>query len=73
MKKLICDRCGAEFSPLPEWAQAPEFEYKVRYYRYCGVTYGTATLDLCRDCQNALDKWMIEKKVKKVKGGDKND
>ena len=57
MIKLICDRCGEECAPLPDYVQAPEFEYRVMYCR--GLAY--RNLDLCGKCQKDLDSWIKEK------------
>lgn len=70
MKKLICDRCGAEFSFLPDWAQAPDFEYRVQYIRL--MPFYTRNLDLCLNCQNDLNKWLLDKKNQEASGGDGN-
>ena len=71
MKRIICDRCKAEYAPAPDWAQAPEFEYRVRYYYYGGATYRTVTLDLCQDCQKDLDKFIKAKST--IQKGDTTD
>lgn len=64
MKKQICDRCGAEFSSVPDW------EYWVQYIRL--MPFYTRNLYLCRYCQNDLNKWLLEKKAKESSGGDGN-
>ena len=69
MKRIICDRCKVEYAPAPDWAQAPKFEYRVKYYYYGGGTYRTATLDLCQDCQNDLNKWLLQKDAEIANGG----
>lgn len=61
MKQLICDRCGEPFEPIPDWAQAPAWEYKCVNLSPFGVWY----IDLCRDCQKEFDRWLKEKKAKK--------
>lgn len=70
MKRIICDRCKVEYTPAPDWAQAPEFEYEVRYYyNGAGYTYRTRTLDLCRNCQVDLNKWLLQKDSEIANGG----
>lgn len=57
MKKLICDRCGEEYAPLPDYAQAPASELRVMYCQWLSCRY----LDLCVKCQKDLDSWLKEK------------
>lgn len=57
MKKLICDRCGEEFAPLPDWAQAPAFEYRIVYARTFPFL-AFDNIDLCRKCQKELYKFL---------------
>ena len=47
MKAYKCDRCGKLF------------ESKASYQKYLITTIShTAYSDLCKECQNELDKWM---------------
>ena len=73
MKRIICDRCKVEYSPDPDWKQTPEFEYRVRYYWYRAGTYKTMTLDLCRNCQADLNKWLSRKDSEIANGGNGDD
>ncbi|MBR5366973.1 MAG: hypothetical protein IK132_12080 [Clostridia bacterium] len=57
MKKMICERCGEEYEPLPDYAQDPAFGYRVMYYR--GLTF--RHVGLCEKCQKDLDRWLKEK------------
>lgn len=71
MKLLICDRCKAEYTNTQNWAQAPEYEYRVQYIRL--VPFFTRELELCRDCQKDFNKFMLEKQALIADGGDGND
>lgn len=68
MKQFICDRCGEHFRSLPDWAQMPEFEYRVA--KFVAFPAGRMIMmDLCRDCQRELDRFLNEK-AEEEKGGD---
>lgn len=63
MKKLICDRCGEEYAPLPDYVQAPKYEYRVEYI--ATIPFFIRYVDLCDDCKKDFEKWLLEKRRRK--------
>lgn len=68
MKKTICDRCGEHFTEYP-W-QAVKFPVIDVYITDNLAGPFFRKIDLCRECKDALLKWIAGEERKDKEGGD---
>lgn len=70
MKKTVCDRCGKTYAEYP-W-QALVFPAVDIYVTDHLVGPFSRKIDLCRECKDALLKWIAGEERKDKEGGDGN-
>lgn len=52
----VCDRCGKQYYPKPEFMQAKLPSYSITVFEGCLFKY--RQVDLCDKCQDDFAKWM---------------
>jgi len=60
----VCDRCGKQYYPQPEFMQVKLPSYSITIVEGFPLNY--RQVDLCDKCKDGFIKWMNELKVKSL-------